>query len=91
LARIWQGRRAAILAWSGTAILVIWNFGLIFQWGMHLIPERGPIEWREAAYNQVAVVPVQAGRAVHAYFLGRKEMMDRIEQKDVEGLQHPSK
>ena len=41
---------------------MLWNLGLIFQWGTHLIPARGPISFREAAYNQFAVVP-RTGRA----------------------------
>lgn len=83
LGRAWQERRAAILAWSGTTALILWNLGLIFQWGMHLIPDRGPISWRDAAYNQVAVVPRQATRSLRSYLLDRRELMDRIEQKDV--------
>ena len=51
---------ARILSASATAVLILWNLGLIFQWGTHLIPARGPISWRDAAYNQVAVVPVEA-------------------------------
>lgn len=90
LASVWQGRRAAILAWSGTALLVLWNLGLIFQWGMHLIPERGPISWRDAAYNQVAVVPSEAGRALSSYFTRRKAMMEQIERQDVERLKRQS-
>jgi hypothetical protein len=91
LARAWQERRAAILAWSGTAILALWNLGLIFQWGMHLIPERGPISWRTAAYNQVAVVPAQASRAGMAYLAHRKRMMDQIEQTDVNQIKSKKK
>ena len=86
LARAWQERRAAILAWSATAVLIVWNLGLMFQWGMHLIPDRGPISWRDAAYNQVAVVPAQAAHSMRNYFLGRRQMMERIEQQDVHGL-----
>jgi len=64
-------------------VLVLWNLGLIFQWGMHLIPDRGPISWREAAVNQVTAVPEQATESLRNYFLHRRELMDRIEQKDV--------
>jgi hypothetical protein len=84
LARAGAVRRAAILAWSATALLVVWNLGLIFQWGMHLIPERGPIQWRVAAYNQVAVVPVEAARTVKVYLTRRKHLMERIEERDVD-------
>jgi hypothetical protein len=86
LARAWQERRAAILASSATGVLIVWNLGLMFQWGMHLIPDRGPISWRDAAYNQVAVVPAQAAHSMRNYFLGRRQLMERIEQKDVHGL-----
>ena len=64
MARAWQERRAAIGPRPRTALLIVWNLGLVFQWGMHLIPARGPISWREAAYNQVAVVPVEATRTL---------------------------
>jgi hypothetical protein len=55
LERIWTSRSAAIVSASATTVLALWNFGLVFQWGIHLIPSRGPISWREAAYNQYAV------------------------------------
>jgi hypothetical protein len=84
LERVWQERRAAILAVSVTAVLIIWNLGLVFQWGVHLIPARGPISWRDAAYNQVAVVPVEAMRTVKSYLTRRKQLMRNIEQTDIE-------
>ena len=62
---------------------MLWNAGLIFQWGTHLIPARGPISWREAAYNQVTVVPEQVSLSVYRYMTQRKSMMNRIEQEDV--------
>ncbi len=86
LSRALQERRAAILAWSATAVLIVWNLGLMFQWGMHLIPDRGPISWREAAYNQVVVVPARATHSMRNYFLGRSQMMQQIERQDVRGL-----
>ena len=86
LAEVWHERRAAVLATSLTAVLIAWNMGLIFQWGTHLIPARGPISWHDAAYNQVAVVPVQAARTLEIYITGRKQMMGRIEQQDVDRL-----
>jgi hypothetical protein len=83
LARSLSERTAAILLRTSTAVLILWNLGLIFQWGTHLIPARGPISWREAAYNQVAVVPEQASLSVYRYMTQRKSMMNRIEQEDV--------
>lgn len=85
-ARAWQERRAAVSAASVTAILILWNLGLIFQWGMHWIPERGPVSWRAAAHNQVAVVPEEAASILKTYLTGRSALMDRIEQRDVRQL-----
>ncbi len=85
-ARVWSERRIRIVAPAATAILIIWNLGLIFQWGTHLVPARGPISWRDAAYNQVAVVPILATRTLSAYFLGRKQLMGHIEEEDTKQL-----
>jgi hypothetical protein len=58
----------------------------MFQWGMHLVPERGPISWRDAAYNQVNVVPEEAVTMLKTYLTGRGALMERIEQRDVKEL-----
>jgi hypothetical protein len=79
-------RRANIVAAATVSVLILWNAGMIFQWGTHLIPARGPISWRDAAYNQVAVVPEQAVRTVESYFVRRKQLMGHIEGQDVEQL-----
>ncbi|MFZ0431929.1 MAG: glycosyltransferase family 39 protein, partial [Candidatus Acidiferrales bacterium] len=86
LARFCQGRPTRVLANSATLFLILWNLGLIFQWGVHLIPARGPISFREAAYNQVAVVPPEAVRTVKNYFLRRHQLMNHIEEEDVHQL-----
>jgi hypothetical protein len=86
LARAWQATPSRVFASVTTAALVIWNLGLIFQWGTHLIPARGPISWRTAAYNQVAVVPVRAEGIVKGYLTGRSALMNRIEEQDVNEL-----
>lgn len=86
LAHAWRERRAMIFSYSAVAVLIVWNLGLMFQWGMHLIPDRGPISWRDAAYNEVAVVPAQAAHSMRNYFLRRRQLMERIEQRDVRGL-----
>jgi hypothetical protein len=88
MAYSWRERPANILATSITALLIVWNLGLIFQWGTHLIPARGPISWRTAAYNQVAVVPEKAFRTLEAYLTGRGRLMNRIEQQDLQQLKH---
>jgi hypothetical protein len=86
LAHVWPENRAYTVACGGTGLLIAWNLGLIFQWGTHLIPVRGPISWREAAYNQFAVVPVQASQALEAYLTHRGQLMGHIEEEDVKHL-----
>ena len=86
LARIWNRGEPGFLLPPRLPLLIIWNLGLIFQWGTHLIPARGPISWRDAAYNQVEVVPVLATRTLSAYFLGRKQLMGHIEEEDMKQL-----
>jgi len=82
-----RGYRAVSRATVGAVVLlVVWNLGMVFQWGTHLIPARGPISWRQMAYNQVAVVPFQAGGLLERYFLGRKDLMGQIEKQDIEQM-----
>lgn len=73
-------------AFAGIVLLVLWNLGLLFQWGMHLIPERGPISWSEMASNQFRVVPVDLATSLGHYFTRRHEMMQGIEKKDLRQL-----
>jgi hypothetical protein len=80
-------QRAALLA--STAVLAcftLWNLGMIYQWGTHLIPVRGPISFSEATSNQFYVVPRQIYSQLRSYFFYRGDMMHRIEQKDIEQL-----
>ena len=80
-------RRAFASASAVVALFILWNVGLLFQWGTHMIPVRGPIVWREMVYNQVRVVPVHITRSVAGYLTGRRAMMEEIEQRDKRGLE----
>jgi hypothetical protein len=86
LDRSWREFPIRVVATCATLLFIVWNLGLIFQWGTHLIPARGPISWRAAAYNQVAIVPVEATRTLEAYLTRRKQLMHHIEQQDVDHL-----
>jgi hypothetical protein len=86
LERAWNERGALIASAAATTVLILWNLGLIFQWGTHMIPVRGPISWRDAAYNQFALVPTEASQTVKNYLTHRKGLMDQIEQEDVDQL-----
>jgi hypothetical protein len=72
------------------ACFVLWNLGLVYQWGMHLVPVRGPISFRQATYNQFYVVPGQLTSRLRSYFSERSELMHQIEQRDIEQLRKDS-
>jgi hypothetical protein len=83
----WRGRAAASIA---TAAFIAWNLAFIYQWGMHLVPARGPISWHQMAYNQFAVVPERVGSDLGRYFSHRKTLMRHIETIDVDQLKQSS-
>ena len=85
--RIFRTRRAALLA---TCIFLgcfaLWNAGLMFQWGSHLVPARGPISFSQMIHNQFLVVPRQITSQLEKYLFRRKSMMQQIEQRDLEQM-----
>ena len=88
--RIFRTRRAAVeAACIFLACFVFWNAGLMFQWGTHLIPARGPISFPQMIQNQFLVVPRQITMQFEKYLFGRKVMMQQIEQRDLEQLKEP--
>ena len=85
--RVFRTRRAALsAACVFLACFALWNAGLIFQWGSHLIPARGPISFPQMIRNQFLVVPRQITAQLEAYLFHRKAMMQQIEQRDLEQL-----
>ncbi len=81
-------RRAAFAAAVvPLALLVLWNIGLIFQWGSHLIPARGSVSFSEVFYNQFFVVPRQFAIELRSYVFKRKALMQQIEQRDIQQLE----
>jgi hypothetical protein len=68
------------------ACFISWNLGFIFQWGSHLIPVRGPIQWEAMVYNQVRVVPSIIAEDLRKYLFNRRMLMQQIEQRDIEQL-----
>lgn len=93
LMKVWDAYSALFLARSAMALLIVWNLGLIYQWGTHLIPARGSISWRDVTYNQFLVVPVRAGGTAESYFTHRNRLMQDVEGQDVKQLKstHSSK
>jgi hypothetical protein len=78
--------RARALVWGATAALIVWNLAFIYQWGMHLVPARGPISWHQMAYNQFAVVPERIVSDIGQYFSHRRRLMKHIETIDLDQL-----
>jgi hypothetical protein len=86
-ATIFASPRTAVLGSSGVlACFVLWNLGMIYQWGTHLVPARGPISFRQVAYNQFRVVPNEMSGRLRSYFFRRSDLMQQIEQRDLEQL-----
>jgi hypothetical protein len=85
-ANLASSRTATFVSSGVLACFVLWNLGLIYQWGTHLVPVRGPISFRQAAYNQFVVVPGEMSHQLRSYLFRRSDLMRQIEQRDVEQL-----
>jgi hypothetical protein len=81
----WLGKteRVAAIACPVLALLIMWNAGLVFQWGTHMVPARGEISWSAMVRNQFIDVPLRISNSLETYFLHRDEMMQHIEQDDI--------
>ena len=79
---------ASALLGAALSVFIVWNLGLIFQWGAHLIPARGPVSWSVVAQNQFHQVPRQIVTQLRSYLFRRKEALHQIEQRDIEQLRH---
>jgi hypothetical protein len=77
-------RMAVRLSVVCVALFIVWNAGLMFQWGTHLVPARGPINWGVMVRNQFVTVPRQFRENLRKYFFHRSALMKSIEQTDVE-------
>ncbi len=87
-AQLFRSSRAALAA--ALALLAaasLWNVGLMFQWGSHLIPARGPVSFSEIARNQFFVVPRQLSADFQRYIFKRKALMQQIEDRDLQQLE----
>jgi len=46
------------------ALFVVWNFGLIVQYSLQLVPRAGPVSLPQMVYNQFVVVPQRLGHVL---------------------------
>jgi hypothetical protein len=60
LGQRWGERRVLIPATALVGLFVAWNLGLMFQFATRLLPYSYEVTLKDAAYNQVAVVPGKA-------------------------------
>lgn len=80
-------RRAAIATASIVlAAFTLWNAGLMFQWGSHLVPARGPISFPAMIHNQFFVVPRQVAGKLEIYLFRRRKLMQQIEEGDIQQM-----
>jgi hypothetical protein len=87
-AQLFRSSRAALATASAIlALFVLWNVGLMFQWGSHLIPARGPVAFSEVLHNQFFIVPRQLAADLHTYLFKRKALMQQIENRDLRQLE----
>ena len=87
-AQLFRSNRAALATASVfLSFFILWNFGLMFQWGSHLIPARGPISFPGMIHNQFFVVPHQLAADLQRYIFRRKAFMQQIEDRDLRQLE----
>jgi len=91
IAGLFRSRPVASACLSlAVCLFIVWNLGLMFQWGAHLIPARGAVSWRQVAHNQVKVVPRQMLSQMHGYLFRRKATLHQIEERDIQQLGRPA-
>lgn len=72
-ASIWHDSRAAMRrAAVVSALLIVWNLGLIYQLDHGLFPQIAPIDWQNAVYNQFRTVPGMVVQQISARFSPRR-------------------
>jgi hypothetical protein len=64
------------------AAFILWNLGLMFQWGIHLVPARGNVDFPQMISNQFTVVPRSVFSRLRTYVFHRRAMMQQIEEGD---------
>jgi hypothetical protein len=73
-----RGRAAWLAATAAAAMFIVWNCGLMLQWGTGLIPQNGPLNFAQAAANQVNIVPGAAKEFVIRYTNDRKALVNGL-------------
>ena len=80
----WLARRGRALPLALVALLCVWNAGFVFQWGLNIVPNRGPVDFRAVARNQFIVVPARLAATAGAYFRNRAAFTREVESGDAD-------
>ena len=80
--RLGNPSKAMRVAALSVAALIVWNAGLMVQWGTQMVPARGPISWSMMIKNQIVGVPKRVVGDLGVYFANRGLMMEQIEKRD---------
>jgi hypothetical protein len=64
---IWHDSRVAMRrAVTVSALLILWNLGLVYQLDHGLLMQIGPVDWQSALYNEFHTVPGMVAREIAA-------------------------
>lgn len=87
--RVMRGGRSATIATCVVAgMLILWNTGLAFQWVSKMIPNRGGVNFRLVAMQQLQVPELMATYG-YRYFADREALIAEIQLRDqIEQAQH---
>ena len=77
------GRQRLLYA-SVLSPLILWNVGLMFQWGTGLVPTRGSVDFALVARNQVTRVPARVTDFLARYLADREQVTRAVEHGDLE-------
>ena len=83
----WLHARARWAPAALVAALALWNAGFIFQWGLNIVPNRGPVDFAVVARNQVTVVPARFTAVLSRYLLDRGGLRRDVEAADIDERQ----
>ena len=91
VSKLFRSQRVAVATASVVlAAFMLWNAELMFQWGAHLIPPRGPISWGTMIRNQFTVAPRQLRNLLQSCLFRRHDLMRQIEDRDIDQLNKQS-
>ena len=77
--KLWGTTRAASRRLPPvTALFILWNLGLVYQWSVDMFPWRSQVYWDEVLYDQFRVVPQQAFRDLRAKFSSPRRTARRL-------------